>query len=218
MARTKCLMRDFTYLNRIYKSHQTNVWWTMKVFQQHCLDWVIFPTEYGFLYACYEVAITVLHIDGIKLFNLESWNKISVQSYFTLVRQGWSSWGGVWSERVFMYGNSGLGLSNVGATLACCWQRGEDNPISHGSRQCRHCYLWQYAGNLWPRPICRLYLSLRLYFYLWISKVSASERICHTYSIFSHWPTPCSVINRKWVRISVNEERCYRCNTETLHV
>ena len=35
MARPKCLMRDFTNLNRIYKAHRTNVWWTMKVFRLH---------------------------------------------------------------------------------------------------------------------------------------------------------------------------------------
>ena len=35
MARPKCLMRDFTNLNRIYKSHWTNVWWIMEVFQLH---------------------------------------------------------------------------------------------------------------------------------------------------------------------------------------
>ena len=38
MARPKCLMRDFTNLNRIYKAHRTNVWWTMKVFRLHCID------------------------------------------------------------------------------------------------------------------------------------------------------------------------------------
>ena len=32
MTRPKCLMRDLTNLNRIYKAHQTNVWWLMKVF------------------------------------------------------------------------------------------------------------------------------------------------------------------------------------------
>ena len=37
MARPKCLMRDFTNLNRIYKAHQTNVWWIMKVFRLHCI-------------------------------------------------------------------------------------------------------------------------------------------------------------------------------------
>ena len=35
MARPKCLMRDFTNLNRIYKAHWTNVWWTIKVFHEH---------------------------------------------------------------------------------------------------------------------------------------------------------------------------------------
>ena len=35
MARPKCLMRDLTNLKRIYKAHQTNVWWIMKVFQLH---------------------------------------------------------------------------------------------------------------------------------------------------------------------------------------
>ena len=35
MARPKCLMRDFANLSRIYKAHQTNVWWTMKVFWLH---------------------------------------------------------------------------------------------------------------------------------------------------------------------------------------
>ena len=32
LARPKCLMIDFTNLNRIYKDHPTNVWWTMNVF------------------------------------------------------------------------------------------------------------------------------------------------------------------------------------------
>ena len=32
MAKPKCLMRDFTNLNRIYKATWTNVWRTMKVF------------------------------------------------------------------------------------------------------------------------------------------------------------------------------------------
>ena len=36
MARPKCLMRDFTNLNRIHKAHRTNVWWIMKVFRVHC--------------------------------------------------------------------------------------------------------------------------------------------------------------------------------------
>ena len=36
MARPKCLMRDFTNMNRILKAHRTNVWWIMKVFQLHC--------------------------------------------------------------------------------------------------------------------------------------------------------------------------------------
>ena len=35
MARPKCLMRDFTNLNRIYKAHRKNVSWIMKVFQVH---------------------------------------------------------------------------------------------------------------------------------------------------------------------------------------
>ena len=35
MARHKCLMSDFTNLNRIYKAHRTNVWWIMKVFRVH---------------------------------------------------------------------------------------------------------------------------------------------------------------------------------------
>ena len=39
MARPKCLMGDFTNLYGIYKAHQTNVWWTMKVFRLHC--WLI---------------------------------------------------------------------------------------------------------------------------------------------------------------------------------
>ena len=38
LTRPKCLMRDFTNLNRIYKAHPTNVWWTMKVFWVHT-DW-----------------------------------------------------------------------------------------------------------------------------------------------------------------------------------
>ena len=35
MARPKCLMRNFTYFNRIYKAHWINVWWTMKVIRLH---------------------------------------------------------------------------------------------------------------------------------------------------------------------------------------
>ena len=42
MARPKCLMGDFTNLYGIYKAHQTNVWWTMKVFRLH---W-IFRTQH----------------------------------------------------------------------------------------------------------------------------------------------------------------------------
>ena len=38
MPRPKCLMRDFTNLKRIYKAHQTNVWWIMKVFRLHCYN------------------------------------------------------------------------------------------------------------------------------------------------------------------------------------
>ena len=36
MARLKCLTGNFPNLYRAYKAHQTNVWWTMKVFRQHC--------------------------------------------------------------------------------------------------------------------------------------------------------------------------------------
>ena len=36
MARPKCLMGDFTNLYGIYKAHQSNVWWTLKVFRPHC--------------------------------------------------------------------------------------------------------------------------------------------------------------------------------------
>ena len=38
MAGPKCLMRDFTNLNTIYKAHRTNVWWAMKVFQLHWIS------------------------------------------------------------------------------------------------------------------------------------------------------------------------------------
>ena len=37
MARPKCLMGDFANLYRIYKAHQTNVWWHIKVFRLHCI-------------------------------------------------------------------------------------------------------------------------------------------------------------------------------------
>ena len=37
MARPKCLMGNFPNLYRIYKAHQTNVWWTMKVFRLHSI-------------------------------------------------------------------------------------------------------------------------------------------------------------------------------------
>ena len=36
MARPKCLMGDFTNFYGIYKAHQTNVRWTIKVFRLHC--------------------------------------------------------------------------------------------------------------------------------------------------------------------------------------
>ena len=36
MTRPKYLMGNFTNLYRIYKAHQTNVWWTMEVFRLHC--------------------------------------------------------------------------------------------------------------------------------------------------------------------------------------
>ena len=38
MARPKCQMGDFTNLYEIYKAHQTNVWWIMKVFGLHCMS------------------------------------------------------------------------------------------------------------------------------------------------------------------------------------
>ena len=37
MDKSNCLMRDFTNLNRIYKAHRTNIWWTLKVFR---LQWL----------------------------------------------------------------------------------------------------------------------------------------------------------------------------------
>ena len=37
MARPKCLMGDFTNFYGIYKAHQTNVRWTIKVFRLHCI-------------------------------------------------------------------------------------------------------------------------------------------------------------------------------------
>ena len=36
MVRPKCLTGDFTNLCRIYKAHQTNAKWTLKVFHLHC--------------------------------------------------------------------------------------------------------------------------------------------------------------------------------------
>ena len=36
-ARPKCLMGNFTNSYRIYKAHQTDIWWTMKVFCLHCV-------------------------------------------------------------------------------------------------------------------------------------------------------------------------------------
>ena len=41
MAMPICLMRNFTNLNRIYKAHWTNIWWTMKVIQLHCKQQLI---------------------------------------------------------------------------------------------------------------------------------------------------------------------------------
>ena len=35
MAKAKCLVGDLTNLYSIYKAHQTNVWWSMKVFRLH---------------------------------------------------------------------------------------------------------------------------------------------------------------------------------------
>ena len=55
MARPKCLMRDFTNLYRIYRAHQTNVWWTMQVF---CLHWMIRWWEHG------EKGVTDRRTDG----------------------------------------------------------------------------------------------------------------------------------------------------------
>ena len=43
MTKPKCLMGDFTNLNRIYKAPQTNVWWTMKVFRLHCTKSLLEP-------------------------------------------------------------------------------------------------------------------------------------------------------------------------------
>ena len=40
MARPKCLMRDFTNSNKIYKAHRANIWWIMKVLGVHCTWWV----------------------------------------------------------------------------------------------------------------------------------------------------------------------------------
>ena len=37
-VKPKYLARDLTNLNRIYKAHQTNEWWTMKVFRSHWDD------------------------------------------------------------------------------------------------------------------------------------------------------------------------------------
>ena len=45
MTRPRCLLRDFTNLNRIYKAHRTNVWWIMKVFQVHCIMWRYLTTR-----------------------------------------------------------------------------------------------------------------------------------------------------------------------------
>ena len=37
-VKPRYLARDLTNLNRIYKAHQTNEWWTMKVFRSHWDD------------------------------------------------------------------------------------------------------------------------------------------------------------------------------------
>ena len=41
---------DFINLNRIYKAHQTNAWWTMKVFWLHCMwrCWYFSSLNYAF--------------------------------------------------------------------------------------------------------------------------------------------------------------------------
>ena len=36
--RPKWLMKDEKFHRFIYKAHQTNVWWTMKVFRLHCMS------------------------------------------------------------------------------------------------------------------------------------------------------------------------------------
>ena len=75
MARPKCLMGIFTNLYRIYKAHQTNVWWTMKVFRLHwdivfCQWYIIVldSCEIGFLTQCW----------CFKVFCYLFWNKIKV--------------------------------------------------------------------------------------------------------------------------------------------
>ena len=78
MARPKCLMRDFTNLNRIYKAHRTNVWWTMKVFRLHC-EW----------YICSPVSSNII----LLLFTADSKDKnkpqflIQIQRYVLCGRQ-----------------------------------------------------------------------------------------------------------------------------------
>ena len=60
MARPKCLLRDFTNLNRIHKAHQTNIWWTMKVFRLHCLNVYISSIAVHFAYFTFHQVIQIM--------------------------------------------------------------------------------------------------------------------------------------------------------------
>ena len=80
MARPKCLMGNFTNLYRIYKAHQTNVWWTMKVFRLHC-----YKTTCGFC----------TFVQEAKTFNftIVQWNKFGPSAVWYKTKIGSQNFG-----------------------------------------------------------------------------------------------------------------------------
>ena len=87
MTGPKCLMRDFTNLNRIYKAHWTNVWWTMKVFHEHWNSHHAGPYPSTWWNSCWSDAA---HDEGrltwfIRLFTaktLETWKYVQAKKFY----------------------------------------------------------------------------------------------------------------------------------------
>ena len=63
MAGPKCLMRDFTNLNRIYKAHWTNVWWIMKVFRVH------WKTHNDIIIYVQDIILVIWYVVGTTVIN-----------------------------------------------------------------------------------------------------------------------------------------------------